>query len=64
MNIMKCVFIRYQNSDEEYGIIINEGALIIDKDGKPVTNPLWSYQVLPHELCININLDFESSIKN
>lgn len=56
MLIMKCKFQRAKDSDPEYGLLINEGELILDASGKPVPAPLYNYWQLLYELCINVNL--------
>lgn len=63
MNLMACVFKRDKASDWEDGILIDEGELIIDMQGKPVEEPIWNYQQLAHQLCVNYESGYAKAMK-
>lgn len=60
MNIQKVMFWRTEeqklNSMPEFGIMIEEDKLIIDKTCNPVPVPTWDYKLLPYDLSVNIEL--------
>jgi hypothetical protein len=51
--IQACRFIRKEHDDWEDGIIINEGEVIIDMDGKPVPAPIWNYEVFTYRFSVS-----------
>lgn len=43
MYLTACTFKRKQSSEPECGLLINDGELIVDMQGKPVKAPIWNY---------------------
>lgn len=56
MMLTKVLFKREGSLLKEYGVMINEGLLIIDKDGKPVDGPLENYWLCYSEFSVNLDL--------
>jgi hypothetical protein len=63
-HVTVCTFRRTKTADEEWGILIGNGDLIVDKNNKPVKSPIWDYHVRYEKGYLPIKIDEISLFKD
>lgn len=56
LHLMTCVFKRTKDSNEESGVLVNEGQLIIDASGNLVEAPIWNYTTKEFYFSVTLNM--------